>query len=164
MAHGPRRALRVDSLERYNPPVQERKRGRTQVQARERAKMSVFIHFVGLESFMRCSYRLDPTPTEEDHVRYFREGPGTVYFTAQRDDRGLIVKWGESTCLPRRQLEYDEYGAGKTQMWFGAFEENHSSSAAVCAVLGKFAQIQTGLKILLYALFSWFATWFQVGL
>ncbi|KAJ7799772.1 hypothetical protein B0H14DRAFT_3491330 [Mycena olivaceomarginata] len=106
MAHGPRRALRVDSLERYNPPVQERKRGRTQVQARERAKI----------------YRLDPTPTEEDHVRYFREGPGTVYFTAQRDDRGLIVKWGESTCLPRRQLEYDEYGAGKTQMWFGAFE------------------------------------------
>ncbi|KAJ7710139.1 hypothetical protein B0H14DRAFT_2646193 [Mycena olivaceomarginata] len=91
-----------------------RKRRRTQAQARERAKI----------------YRLDPADQicallaiEEDHVRYFREGPGTVYFTAQHDDGGqLIVKWGESACLARRQLEYDECGVGQTQMWFGAFE------------------------------------------
>ncbi|KAJ7864263.1 hypothetical protein B0H14DRAFT_3443610 [Mycena olivaceomarginata] len=114
MAHGPRRPLRVDSIERYNPPVQGRKRGRTRAQAWERAKI----------------YRLDPADQicallaiEDDHVRYSREGPGTLYFTAQRDDRGLlIVKWGESTCLARRQLEYDECGGVGTQMWFGAFE------------------------------------------
>jgi hypothetical protein len=132
MAHVPRRALRVDSIEHYNPPVQGRKRGRTQAQARERAKMSVFLRFLGLESFihLHCSYRLDPADQicallaiEDDHVRYSREGPGTVYFTAQRDDRGLlIVKWGESTCLARRQLEYDKCGGVGTQMWFGAFE------------------------------------------
>ncbi|KAJ7757668.1 hypothetical protein B0H14DRAFT_2634857 [Mycena olivaceomarginata] len=48
---------------------------------------------------------------------------GTVYFTAQHDDGGqLIVKWGESACLARRQLKYDECGVGQTQMWFGVFE------------------------------------------
>ncbi|KAJ7752727.1 hypothetical protein B0H14DRAFT_2635718 [Mycena olivaceomarginata] len=49
---------------------------------------------------------------KEDRVRYLQEGPGTVYFTGQRDDHGqLIVKWGTS-CLPRRQLEYEDCGGG----------------------------------------------------
>jgi hypothetical protein len=111
MAHGPRRPLRVDSIERYNHPVQGRKWGRTKAQARERAKMWVFLRFLTLKLFMRCSYRLDPADQicallaiKDDHVRYSREGPGTVYFTAQRDDRALLIlKWGESTCLARRQ-------------------------------------------------------------
>ncbi|KAJ7826860.1 hypothetical protein B0H14DRAFT_2595564 [Mycena olivaceomarginata] len=39
--------------------------------------------------------------------------PGTVYFTGQRDDHGqLIVKWGVTSCLPRRQLEYEDCGGG----------------------------------------------------
>ncbi|KAJ7807512.1 hypothetical protein B0H14DRAFT_3483167 [Mycena olivaceomarginata] len=75
--------------------------------------------------------RLDPADQicallaiKEDRVRYLREGPGTVYFTGQRDDHGqLIVKWEVTSCLPRRQLEYEECGgAGQTRMWFVAFE------------------------------------------
>ncbi|KAJ7840574.1 hypothetical protein B0H14DRAFT_3458110 [Mycena olivaceomarginata] len=51
---------------------------------------------------------------KEDRVRYLQEGPGTVYFTGQRNDHGeLIVK----------QLEYEECGGmGQTQMWFVVFE------------------------------------------
>ncbi|KAJ7845170.1 hypothetical protein B0H14DRAFT_2584886 [Mycena olivaceomarginata] len=105
----PRRTLRVESLERYNPtitPVQGRKRRRTQAKRSERAKI----------------YRLDPADQicallaiEEDHVRYFRE--------ARRRGQ-LIVKWGESACLARRQLEYDECGVvGKQQMWFWGVRE-----------------------------------------
>ncbi|KAJ7227614.1 hypothetical protein B0H12DRAFT_1075303 [Mycena haematopus] len=66
-------------------------------------------------------------------VSYLREGPGHVYFTAQlpahavrkqRLDRlpdKLIVKWGESSCLPRRQLQYDDCAVGRTHMWISAF-------------------------------------------
>ncbi|KAJ7213330.1 hypothetical protein B0H12DRAFT_1242296 [Mycena haematopus] len=58
---------------------------------------------------------------------------GHVYFTAQlpahavrkqRLDRlpdKLIVKWGESSCLPRRQLQYDDCAVGRTHMWISAF-------------------------------------------
>jgi hypothetical protein len=61
---------------------------------------------------------------KEDPVHYLQEGPGTVYFTGQRDDHGqLIVKWGVTSCLPRRQLEYKDCGGGgQTRMWFRAFE------------------------------------------
>ncbi|KAJ7848864.1 hypothetical protein B0H14DRAFT_3452904 [Mycena olivaceomarginata] len=71
---------------------------------------------------------------KEDSVRYLREGPGTVYFTGQRNDLGqLIVKWGVTSCLPRRQLEYEECGgAGQTRMWFVAFEVQR------CLLAGEF--------------------------
>ncbi|KAJ7830497.1 hypothetical protein B0H14DRAFT_2593249 [Mycena olivaceomarginata] len=61
---------------------------------------------------------------EDDRLRHLRKGPGSVYFTGQRDDRReLIVKWGETSCLSHRQLEYEECGgAGQTQMWFVVFE------------------------------------------
>ncbi|KAJ7235741.1 hypothetical protein B0H12DRAFT_1238691 [Mycena haematopus] len=67
-------------------------------------------------------------------VSYLREGPGHVYFTAQlpsntvreqRLDRlpdQFIVKWGESSCLPRRQLQYDRCAVDRTHMWFMAFQ------------------------------------------
>ncbi|KAJ7215282.1 hypothetical protein B0H12DRAFT_1242017 [Mycena haematopus] len=66
-------------------------------------------------------------------VSYVREGPGDVYFTAQlpahdvqkqhldRLPDQLIVKWGESSCLPRRQLQYDDCAVGRTHMWISAF-------------------------------------------
>ncbi|KAJ7864270.1 hypothetical protein B0H14DRAFT_2574481 [Mycena olivaceomarginata] len=62
--------------------------------------------------------------SDSERAKYLREGLGSVYFTGQRDNRGeLIVKWGETSCLSRRQLEYKECGgAGQTQMWFVAFE------------------------------------------
>ncbi|KAJ7725589.1 hypothetical protein B0H14DRAFT_2641278 [Mycena olivaceomarginata] len=97
------------------PPPKKRKRTRTRAQERELARIR----------------RLDPADQicallaiKEDRVRYLQEGPGTVYFTRQRDDHGeLIVKWGETSCLSRRQLEYEECGGtGQTQMWFVAFE------------------------------------------
>ncbi|KAJ7747092.1 hypothetical protein B0H14DRAFT_2636833 [Mycena olivaceomarginata] len=86
-------------------------------------------HFpAGKEAKVR---RLDPADQicallaiKDDCLRYLREGPGSIYFTRQRDDRReLIVKWGETSCLSRRQLEYEECGgAGQTQMWFVVFE------------------------------------------
>ncbi|KAJ7818847.1 hypothetical protein B0H14DRAFT_3473507 [Mycena olivaceomarginata] len=106
---GPRRALRIESLERYNPYNTPGAGTEAAAYTSTSARTSENI----------CTL----LAIEEDHVRYFREGPGTVYFTAQHDDSGqLIVKWGESACLARRQLEYDECGVGQTQMWFGAFE------------------------------------------
>ncbi|KAJ7683292.1 hypothetical protein B0H14DRAFT_3535262 [Mycena olivaceomarginata] len=101
--------------QRRSPPPKKRKRTRTRAQERELARIR----------------RLDPADQicallaiKEDRVRYLQEGPGTVYFTGQRDDHGeLIVKWGETSCLSRRQLEYEECGGtGQTQMWFVAFE------------------------------------------
>ncbi|KAJ7799781.1 hypothetical protein B0H14DRAFT_3885957 [Mycena olivaceomarginata] len=56
------------------------------------------------------------SPSRRDHVR------GPFISPRSEDDRGqLIVKWGESTCL-EGNLEHDECGVGKTQMWSGAFE------------------------------------------
>ncbi|KAJ7787360.1 hypothetical protein B0H14DRAFT_2629457 [Mycena olivaceomarginata] len=98
-----------------DPPPKKRKRTRTRAQERELARIR----------------RLDPADQicallaiKEDRVRYLQEGPGTVYFTGQRNDHGeLIVKWGETSCLSRRQLEYEECGGmGQTQMWFVVFE------------------------------------------
>ncbi|KAJ7771200.1 hypothetical protein B0H14DRAFT_2632463 [Mycena olivaceomarginata] len=94
----------VLSITTTDPPPKKRKRTRTRAQERELARIR----------------RLDPADQicallaiKEDRVRYLQEGPGTVYFTGQRDDHGeLIVKWGETSCLSRRQLE----------MWFVAFE------------------------------------------
>ncbi|KAJ7700963.1 hypothetical protein B0H14DRAFT_3527854 [Mycena olivaceomarginata] len=103
------------TCQRRSLPAKRRKRTRTRVQERELARIR----------------RLDPADQicallaiKEDRVRYLREGPGTVYFTGQLDDHGqLIVKWGVTSCLPRRQLEYEECGgAGQTRMWFVAFE------------------------------------------
>ncbi|KAJ7792822.1 hypothetical protein B0H14DRAFT_3498738 [Mycena olivaceomarginata] len=78
------------------------------------------------------SRRLDPADQicallaiKDDRLRYLREGPGSVYFTGQRDDRGeLIVKWG-GDLLPVSQaarVRGVAGGAGQTQMWFVAFE------------------------------------------
>ncbi|KAJ7829771.1 hypothetical protein B0H14DRAFT_2593857 [Mycena olivaceomarginata] len=101
--------------QRRNLPAKRRNRTRTRAQECELARIR----------------RLDPADQicallaiKDDRFRYLREGPGSVYFTGQRDDRGeLIVKWGETSCLSRRQLEYDECGgAGQTQMWFVVFE------------------------------------------
>ncbi|KAF8144124.1 hypothetical protein K438DRAFT_1783088 [Mycena galopus ATCC 62051] len=59
---------------------------------------------------------------EDDYIRYLAEGPGWVYWTGQVDSQGqLIIKWGVTVCLPRRQLEYDGCGVGRTQLWFMAF-------------------------------------------
>ncbi|KAJ7787352.1 hypothetical protein B0H14DRAFT_3505607 [Mycena olivaceomarginata] len=102
--------------QRRNPPAKRRNRTRTRAQS---------------ASWQECSRRLDPVDQicallaiKDDRLRYLREGPGSVYFTGQRNDRGeLIVKWGETSCLSRRQLEYEECGGtGQTQMWFVAFE------------------------------------------
>ncbi len=63
----------------------------------------------------------------DDHVRNLDEGGGSVYFTAnieddavhkQRPDRELIVKWGVTRGVPRRQLEYHDCEVGRTQIWF----------------------------------------------
>ncbi|KAJ7253306.1 hypothetical protein B0H12DRAFT_1071444 [Mycena haematopus] len=60
----------------------------------------------------------------EPHVPFLREGRGAIYFTAhQQNDGQLIFKWGESTCVPRRQLDYRACEVdGGIQMWFVAFE------------------------------------------
>ncbi|KAJ7252798.1 hypothetical protein B0H12DRAFT_1071657 [Mycena haematopus] len=58
------------------------------------------------------------------HIPFLREGRGAVYFTAhRRNDGPVMLKWGQSTCVPRRQLDYRacEVGEG-IQMWFVAFE------------------------------------------
>ncbi|KAJ7788884.1 hypothetical protein B0H14DRAFT_3503627 [Mycena olivaceomarginata] len=64
------------------PPAPKRKRTRTRAQARELTRIR----------------RLDPADQicallaiKEDRVRYLREGPGTVYFTGQRDDHGQLI-------------------------------------------------------------------------
>ncbi|KAJ7680188.1 hypothetical protein B0H14DRAFT_3535904 [Mycena olivaceomarginata] len=101
--------------QRRSLPASRQKRTRMRAQEREPARI--------------C--RLDPTDQicallaiKDDRLRYLRDGLGSVYFTGQRDDRGeLIMKWGETSCLSRRQLEYKECGgAGQTQMWFVVFE------------------------------------------
>ncbi|KAJ7763930.1 hypothetical protein B0H14DRAFT_3510526 [Mycena olivaceomarginata] len=87
-----------------NPPAPKRKRRRTRAQAREQTRIR----------------RLDPADQicallaiKEDRARYLQESPGTIYFTGQRDNNGqLIMKWGVTSCLPRRQLEYEECGGG----------------------------------------------------
>ncbi|KAJ7887774.1 hypothetical protein B0H14DRAFT_3430384 [Mycena olivaceomarginata] len=117
------------TCQRRSLPAKRRKRTRTRVQERELARIR----------------RLDPADQicallaiKEDRVRYLREGPGTVYFTGQLDDHGqLIVKWGVTSCLPRRQLEYEECGgAGQTRMWFVAFEVQRRLLAATANIIG----------------------------
>ncbi|KAJ6484912.1 hypothetical protein C8R45DRAFT_1214810 [Mycena sanguinolenta] len=63
----------------------------------------------------------------DPHVRFLKEGPGAVYFTVhRRNNRELIFKWGQSTCVPRRQLDYHACeDDGGMQMWVVAFEVEH---------------------------------------
>ena len=63
----------------------------------------------------------------DPHVRFLSEGPGAVYFTVhRRHDGSLIFKWGQSSCVARRQLEYDACeDDGGMHMWFVAFEVEH---------------------------------------
>ncbi|KAF8197688.1 hypothetical protein K438DRAFT_1759818 [Mycena galopus ATCC 62051] len=78
---------------------------------------------------MACSRRFEPEEqipallALDPHVRFLKEGPGGVYFTAHIHNGRLMVKWGVSTCVPRRQLDYHacEVG-GRIQLWFVAFE------------------------------------------
>ncbi|KAJ7853475.1 hypothetical protein B0H14DRAFT_2580335 [Mycena olivaceomarginata] len=106
-------------------------RRRTQAQARERAKI----------------YRLDPADQicallaiEEDHVRYFREGPGTVYFTAQHDDGGqLIVKWGRVPAWLAGNSNTTSAESGKRRCGSGRSRWGGDSSLRVIrlALIGK---------------------------
>ncbi|KAJ7836933.1 hypothetical protein B0H13DRAFT_2368458 [Mycena leptocephala] len=86
----------------------------------------------------RC--RLEPAEQVEGflkldpHVAFLDEGPGEVYFTAQladdavqqqRPDRllsAVIVKWGVTRCLPRRQLDYGRCGEGRVHMWMMSYQ------------------------------------------
>ncbi|KAJ7805555.1 hypothetical protein B0H14DRAFT_3484975 [Mycena olivaceomarginata] len=85
--------------QRRSPPPKKRKRTRTRAQERELARIR----------------RLDPA----DQICAL-----LAIKEDRRDDHGeLIVKWGETSCLSHRQLEYEECGGtGQTQMWFVAFE------------------------------------------
>ncbi|KAJ6491083.1 hypothetical protein C8R45DRAFT_928906 [Mycena sanguinolenta] len=65
-------------------------------------------------------FEIDP------HVRFLNEGPGAVYFTVHQRDGGELIKWGQSTDVPCRQLDYDACeDDGGTQMWVVAFEVEH---------------------------------------
>ncbi|KAJ7807506.1 hypothetical protein B0H14DRAFT_2609581 [Mycena olivaceomarginata] len=86
------------------PLAPKGKRTRTRAQARE---------LMGIRRLEPADQICALLAIKEDRVRYLQEGPGTVYFTGQRDDHGqLIVKWGVTSCLPRRQLEYEDCGGG----------------------------------------------------
>ncbi|KAF8140872.1 hypothetical protein K438DRAFT_1995604 [Mycena galopus ATCC 62051] len=57
------------------------------------------------------------------HVCLLKEGPGGIYFTVHIHNGCLMVKWGVSTCVPRRQLDYHACEVGRRiQLWFVAFE------------------------------------------
>ncbi|KAJ7701045.1 hypothetical protein B0H14DRAFT_2648547 [Mycena olivaceomarginata] len=88
------------------------------------------------------SRRLKPGPQRDlllglkdgNVVPYLDEGEGCVYFTGvlqkkaiqelhpKELPRQMIVKWGVSTCVSRRQLEYHACEVGQTQVWFCAFK------------------------------------------
>ncbi|KAF8214522.1 hypothetical protein K438DRAFT_1749629 [Mycena galopus ATCC 62051] len=90
--------------------------------------MSGFVFF-SPQILMCCSCRLEPEKqipqllALDSHTRYLKEGPGSVYFTAHLHNGRLIIKWGVSTSVPRRQLDYHacEVG-GRMQLWIVAFE------------------------------------------
>jgi hypothetical protein len=78
--------------------------------------------------------KLDP---DHDVMPYLDEGEGYVYFTGVLQNnavqeldpkelpRQMIIKWGVSTCMSRRQLEYHACEVGQTQLWFCAFKVEH---------------------------------------
>jgi hypothetical protein len=88
------------------------------------------------------SRRLKPGPQRDlllglkdgNVVPYLDEGEGCMYFTGvlqkkaiqelhpKELPRQMIVKWGVSTCVSRRQLEYHACEVGQTQVWFCAFK------------------------------------------
>ncbi|KAJ7789964.1 hypothetical protein B0H14DRAFT_2626577 [Mycena olivaceomarginata] len=78
--------------------------------------------------------KLDP---DHDVVPYLDEGEGYVYFTGVLQNNAvqeldpkqlphqMIIKWGVSNCVSRRQLEYHACEVGQTQLWFCAFKVDH---------------------------------------
>ncbi|KAJ7689235.1 hypothetical protein B0H14DRAFT_3532852 [Mycena olivaceomarginata] len=108
------------------PPARKRTRRRTKAEIRELGRIR----------------RLKPGPQRDlllglkdgNVVPYLDEGEGCVYFTGvlqkkaiqelhpKELPRQMIVKWGVSTCVSRRQLEYHACEVGQTQVWFCAFK------------------------------------------
>ncbi|KAJ7821439.1 hypothetical protein B0H14DRAFT_2599202 [Mycena olivaceomarginata] len=108
------------------PPARKRTRRRTKAEIRELGRIR----------------RLKPGPQRDlllglkdgNVVPYLDEGEGCVYFTGvlqkkaiqelhpKELPRQMIVKWGVSTCVSRRQLEYHACEVGQTQVWFCTFK------------------------------------------
>ncbi|KAJ6503652.1 hypothetical protein C8R45DRAFT_923995 [Mycena sanguinolenta] len=80
-----------------------------------------------LHPIPRWSTRARDPVVNASGASFGEDGPGAVYFTVHhRHDGSLIFKWGQSSCVTRRQPEYgaceDE---GEIQMWFVVFEVEH---------------------------------------
>ncbi|KAJ7789977.1 hypothetical protein B0H14DRAFT_3502258 [Mycena olivaceomarginata] len=87
------------------PPVRKRTRKRTKAEIRELGRMwgEGYVYFTGV---------LQNNAVQELHPKEL--------------SHQMIVKWGASTCVSRRQLEYHACEVGQTQVWFCAFKvERH---------------------------------------